>query len=100
LWGECKIWRGPSELISAVNQLLGYLTWRDCKTAVIIFNKHNAKFSELLRNIPEILSGHPKMKKFIEEVAPGEWKFKFSSEEDDSREIFIHIFIFNLFVKK
>jgi hypothetical protein len=25
---ECKIWRGPAELVDALDQILGYLTWR------------------------------------------------------------------------
>lgn len=96
---ECKIWRGQEDLFKAVNQLLGYLTWRDCKTALIIFNKHNAKFKEILKKIPDALSDHPKIIKFLGGVSPGEWKYIFASEEDDSHEVLIHVFIFNLFIK-
>jgi len=96
---ECKIWHGQEDLFKAVNQLLGYLTWRDCKTAIIIFNKHNARFKEILKKIPDALSGHPKIIKFLREISPCEWKYIFSSEEDGSHEITIHVFIFNLFTK-
>lgn len=34
---ECKIWKGAKALTNAVRQLNGYLTWRDCKTALIVF---------------------------------------------------------------
>jgi len=44
---ECRVWNGQKELSQAIDQLLGYLTWRDCKAAIIIFNKHNSKFSGL-----------------------------------------------------
>ena len=33
---ECKFWRGPKIFADAVNQLLGYLTWRDSKCALLI----------------------------------------------------------------
>jgi hypothetical protein len=33
--GECKIWKGPKELLKAIDQLLSYLTWRDTKAALI-----------------------------------------------------------------
>lgn len=31
------MWKGSKALIDAVDQLDGYLTWRDCKTALIVF---------------------------------------------------------------
>lgn len=34
---ECKMWTGPKEVENALSQLDGYLTWRDCKTALIYF---------------------------------------------------------------
>jgi hypothetical protein len=37
---ECKIWRGPKYLTEAIDQLLSYLTWRDTKTAIIVFNRN------------------------------------------------------------
>jgi hypothetical protein len=37
--GECKIWHGPSEFDKAIDQLLGYTTWRDSRLALILFVK-------------------------------------------------------------
>ena len=34
---ECKMWTGEKEVASAIAQLDSYLTWRDCKTALIYF---------------------------------------------------------------
>lgn len=97
---ECKVWRGPNELSKAVNQLLGYLTWRDCKSSIILFNKNNAKFTEILDKVPEILKSHSRFKKFISQVNLNEWSFIFVSQEDDARLIEIRVFVFNLFVLK
>ena len=36
---ECKFWHGQKAFGGAVNQLLSYLTWRDSKCALLIFNK-------------------------------------------------------------
>ncbi len=36
---ECKFWTGPEGLTKTINQLLKYLSWRDTKTAILIFNK-------------------------------------------------------------
>lgn len=38
--GECKIWRGPKTVTDALRQLLGYLTWRDTKAALLLFVRH------------------------------------------------------------
>ena len=37
--GECKIWSGPAKLRESIDQLLGYVTWRDTKAALIVFIK-------------------------------------------------------------
>jgi hypothetical protein len=37
--GECKIWRGPKGVADALDQLLGYLVWRDSKSALVVFIK-------------------------------------------------------------
>jgi hypothetical protein len=34
---ECKIWRGPKGVADAMDQLLGYLVWRDSKAALVVF---------------------------------------------------------------
>jgi hypothetical protein len=64
---ECKVWRVASELSKAINQHPSYLTWRDCKASVIIFNKHNKQFTELLEKTPEILKSYPRFKKHVKD---------------------------------
>lgn len=44
---ECKIWNGPKEVPLALRQLDGYLTWRDCKTALIYFVRRKDFFKIL-----------------------------------------------------
>ena len=34
----CKYWHGEKGFLETVDQLLGYLSWRDTKAAVIVFN--------------------------------------------------------------
>jgi hypothetical protein len=94
---ECKVWRGSKELTDAVNQLLGYLTWRDCKAALVIFNKHNARFSELLSKVPEVLKTHPKFRSDLQSSGGGKWRFSMNSPEDERRIIHVHVYLFNLY---
>jgi hypothetical protein len=94
---ECKVWRGAKEFTSAIDQLLGYLTWRDCKAALVVFNKHNAKFTELLNRIPETVQTHEKFRQVLNKGQDGEWEFLMTSREDDARQVRMHVFVFNLY---
>ena len=96
--GECKIWRGAKELTEAVDQLLGYLTWRDCKAALILFNKNVGGFSAIQEKAAEILRKHPKHVREVKSDQVGEWRFVFQSAEDDQRQVAVHVFLINLFV--
>lgn len=95
---ECKIWKGQKELSQAIDQLLGYLTWRDCKAAIVVFNKHNAKFSGILESVPGVFEAHPRFKRLRGAEGLGEWQFDMTSREDEGRQVRVHVFVFNLFV--
>lgn len=95
---ECKIWKGSKTVADAIDQLLLYLTWRDCKTAIIIFNKEVAGFTNLLPKTLDALKSHGRFVR-IEKVADqGEWKCVFKSKDDDAMLVYVHVFLFNLYV--
>ena len=99
--GECKVWSGEKELQRGLQQLLSYLTWRHCKTALIVFNKDRAKFIELLEKAAAALRSADKL--FLQNIssdsAQGEWRMLFRSPEDDGHEVTVHLFLFNLYVE-
>lgn len=95
---ECKVWRGTAELLEAIKQLQGYLTWRDSKAAVIIFNKKVAGFSDLQTKVPELFRGHEAFRAEVPVKHAGEWRFVIASSEDPSRRLVVHVFLFNLYV--
>lgn len=49
--GECKIWHGERLFHGAIQQVINYSTWRDVKVSVIIFNKNNKSFPNILSTI-------------------------------------------------
>jgi hypothetical protein len=97
---ECKVWRGQKEITESIDQLLGYLTWRDCRAALVIFNQHVAAFSGIQAKLPNILSEHANYIARMNVNEAGEWRFKFLSREDPNHHIIVHIFLFNLFISK
>ncbi len=94
---ECKIWRGEKSFSEAIDQLLGYLTWRDCKTALVIFNKHNQDFSKILSQIELSVSSHGNYIKINNRIDENEWNFTMQAKDDVSRTIKMCVIIFNLY---
>lgn len=95
--GECKIWKGNAVNTKALNQLLSYLTWRDSKAALIVFNTKTKKFSTILTALPESVRAH---RCFIEELEcseEGEWRVRMHSDNDEDKHITVHIFAFDIF---
>jgi hypothetical protein len=97
--GECKVWSGAGEITKAVGQLLSYLTWRDSKAALVIFNKAVAGFSELPERMHQAILDHPFFVKEISMNVPGEYRFVMRSEEDPGRRVTVHAFLFNLYFR-
>lgn len=98
--GECKLWKGEQLIIEAVNQLLGYLTWRDCKTALVVFNKDVAGFTQLQQKMRKILESHSNFIRSAGASNTGEWRAVYRSPDDPDRLVTIHVYLFNLFVNK
>lgn len=95
--GECKVWTGPAGLTAAMDQLLGYLTWRDSKAAVIMFNSINKDFTKILETMPVTLRAHPLYLLDLPCNEAGEWRIQMRSAEDAGRRVMVHAFAFNLF---
>ncbi len=95
--GECKVWTGPSSLTGALDQLLGYLTWRDSKASLIVFNLNNRKFSKILEAVPETIRDHRLFVRNLPLEETGEWRVQMRSQEDEGRRVIVHVFVFNLF---
>jgi hypothetical protein len=92
---ECKFWEGPKGFNDAIDQLLGYTTWRDTKTALLIFNRGRA-LSTVLSKIPELVRARPE---FIREITQdGETRFRFilHHRDDKQRELTLTVMVFEI----
>lgn len=95
---ECKIWYGSKTVTDAIDQLLLYLTWRDCKTAIVLFNKEVAGFTSLLPKTLDALKSHRRFVRMKEAASQGEWECVFKSKDDDAMMVYVYVFLFNLYV--
>ena len=95
--GECKLWTGAAGLTAALDQLLSYLTWRDSKAALVMFNMRNKDFSKILESMPQTLRTHPQYLRDLPCSEAGEWRVQMRSTEDAGRRVTVQAFVFNLF---
>jgi hypothetical protein len=93
---ECKIWDGPAKLTEALDQLLNrYLTWRDTKVALLIFNR-NRDFSNVIRTIRETVPLHSAFKKELGVLSDTSSRYLLHHPNDRNREIILTALAFDL----
>ncbi|MDA9525421.1 hypothetical protein XI06_35200 [Bradyrhizobium sp. CCBAU 11434] len=87
---ECKYWHGPQTLTDALDQLLGYLTWRDTKAALIMFNR-NKNFTAMVKKMVETASEHPNCKCDPVQESETRYRYVFASKDDPARQIILTV---------
>jgi hypothetical protein len=65
---ECKFWTGEKDFSAAIDQLLGYLVWRDTKSALVLFVRQK-NVSEIQRKAGQALGAHPRYKRQATDVS-------------------------------
>lgn len=92
---ECKFWRGEKQFIETVDQILSYLSWRDTKAAIILFNR-NKDFSQVLTKIKEAVAVHPHRKYGPKLESETRLRYVFGNPSDHSREIILTVVAFDV----
>lgn len=93
---ECKFWKGGTVFTETITQLLGYLSWRDTKAAILLFNR-NKDLSNVLAQIPGLVKAHPN---FVREwkVSGHETEFRYvlHHKDDKAREMFVTVQVYEV----
>lgn len=92
---ECKFWKGEKVLLATIDQLLSYLSWRDTKAAVLVFNR-NADFTAVLAKIAELVPNHPNFKRNLGKSDESTFRYVFAQPNDASREITLTVLAFDI----
>jgi len=93
--GECKFWHGPASFNQAIDQLLGYLTWRDSKCALLIFNK--TKDSDAVRmKSHEVMETRPEHRRTVLRNESGDSRYVLVKDSDPGREITVTIQVYDV----
>ncbi|WP_459195754.1 hypothetical protein [Wukongibacter baidiensis] len=86
--GECKFWKGAKSFNSAIDQLLGYLAWRDSKCALLIFNK-TKNSTDVAKKMHEIMINRYECRRVVFHNLLNDSRYIFVKKDDPGREIII-----------
>jgi hypothetical protein len=92
---ECKFWRGRKSFNDAVDQLLGYLSWRDSKCALLVFNQTKDS-SATRQNMHEVMESRPEHRKTLQHAPGDDSRYIFVQATDSGREIQICTMLFDV----
>jgi hypothetical protein len=92
---ECKYWRGRKSYVDTIDQILSYLSWRDTKAAIVIFNR-NKGFSNVLSEIETATKAHGLYKSGPAKDSDTRFKYIFGQRSDTSREVRLAILAFDV----
>lgn len=92
---ECKFWKGEKRFLETVDQLLSYLSWRDTKTAILVFNRAS-EFTEVLNKIVAAVPSHPCFKRALGTTNESTFRYVFHQPNDPNRELLLTVMTFDI----
>ena len=92
---ECKMWTGEKKVAAAIAQLDSYLTWRDCKTALIYFVRKK-DFLAVTKKLGDVLHGQDNVSQ-VSVIDTNEYKCFLASLSCPGQRKEVRVFMFNLY---
>ncbi|MDT9580869.1 hypothetical protein RS982_06040 [Stenotrophomonas indicatrix] len=93
--GECKFWKGAKGYRETIDQLLSYQSWRDTKTAILVFSR-NRDTSKVLEEIKKSTEVHPHYKRTIPWKKESGFRFVMHHPSDANRELIMTVLVFDI----
>jgi hypothetical protein len=93
--GECKFWKGEKSFLATISQLLGYLTWRDSKAAVIMFVP-NKEFSSVVETAKKAAPKHSNFLKYVDEKDETWFNYEFHLDGDRNRVVKLAVMLYHI----
>ncbi len=93
--GECKFWTGAKGFLGTIDQLLGYLTWRDSKTSIIMFVR-NKDFTNVIQTAKESIQSHDNFIKFVDQKDESWFNYIFHLNGDKNKEIKVAVMLYHI----
>ena len=91
---ECKVWHGEKMLSEAIDQLLGYVTWRDTRTALILFVK-NSGILDIIEKAKSTISQHVCYAGYKGQTDESSFSYIYHTKDDPQSQIALELMIFH-----
>ncbi|KAB1232583.1 hypothetical protein [Chryseobacterium viscerum] len=91
---ECKFWKGQKEFLKAIDQLLGYLTHRDSKTALIFF-VNQKELTNIVSTIKTEITQHKNYFSHINDTYEHSINYEFTLPDDSKKKIQVEVMLFH-----
>ncbi|WP_281233694.1 hypothetical protein [Flavobacterium gelatinilyticum] len=91
---ECKFWKGQKKLTEGIDQLLGYLTHRDTKTALIIFVDQK-EMTTVVSTIKSEIIKHENYSRHIKDTYEHSINYEFTLPDDGDKKIQVEVTLFH-----
>lgn len=92
--GECKFWGGLKAYHKTIDQILGYLTWRDSKAAIVCF-VDKKELNPVLDQISSRTPQHPCFIRLESTKAESWLRFEFRLKSDPTRNVHLAVLCFH-----
>ena len=92
---ECKFWTGAKGFTDAMDQLLSYTSWRDTKTALLMFNR-GTQTSTVVSQVPGLLAAHPQFKRAVPQQGETRFRAIMRQPSDANRELWLTVLVFDV----
>ena len=97
LVAECKIWSGKKEYLSAIVQLLSYLTWRHSYGIIITFCRINS-ISKAIDESKKIVGTSNSFFKTGSDISQSHFVSHHTLNTDENKQVEVHHVFYNLYV--
>ena len=84
---------GPTKARDTIDHLLGYMTWRDTRSAVLLFIR-DRNVSDVMTAAVQTFEGHPNFKRHCRNTSDERYDFVFHANGDTTKEVAIAVLPF------
>ena len=89
------MWGGEEDLVKKLNQLLGYVNWRDSKTALVVFNR-NRNLTSVVAKMRQTLSKQPQCVRSLEYANETGARFLYRRLDDGDKTFHLTCLVFDV----
>lgn len=92
---ECKFWDGPESITRAIDQLLGYTSWRGTKNALLVFNRQK-NLSSVIQKVRDAVRAHPNVVRELSYRSETGQRVVLHHKTDPDRELILTTLVFEV----